>query len=111
MNIFNVAESFFISSIKQHPNKIETKNIVKALMKDNYMLANVSQIRHCSPDKIKKEVALNLLTDLLTLYIRVHGFSYVKDKLQAYKIQKSKTKSRSLRTSIKKQSTSFEQGH
>ena len=55
-------------------------------MKDCYVLANVSKIRHSSSNEIKKEVALNSLADLLILYIRVRAFSYVKDKQQAFKI-------------------------
>ena len=65
------------------------------------MLESFAKVRRSSPDNIKKEIAFNLLED-----IRVHTFSFVKDKVQALKIRKSKTKSRSLRTGMK-QSTSF----
>ena len=73
------------------------------------MLVNFSKILHSSSDKIQKEMALNLLEDLLTLYIRVHTFSFVKDKLQAFKISKSQTKSNALRTAIKKKTSTLEQ--
>ena len=84
--IFTVAESYFISSTKQHTNRIDSKVIVSALMKDTWLLVNFSRLRRNSADPIKKEVALNLLEDLLTLYIRVRAFSYAKDKQQKYKI-------------------------
>ena len=80
-------------------------------MKDSWVLANYSKIPSCCADEVKKEVALNLLEDLLMLYIRVRTFSFVKDKQQLHKIRAKKGKSKSLRTEIKKQSTSLDQGH
>lgn len=111
ISIFAAAESHFVTATKRAYNKIDCHLIVSALMKDSWVLLNFSKIRSSSIDKVKKEVAFNLLEDLLTLYIRVRTFSYVKDKQQSHKIQKSKSKSRSLRTSIKQQSSSLDQGH
>ena len=104
--IFNAAEAYFLSSTKKLRNKILSKDIVNALMENCMVLESFAKVRRNSPDNIKKEIALNLLEDLLTLCIPVCTFSYVKDKVQAFKIRKSKTKSRSLRTGMK-QSTSF----
>ena len=73
-------------------------------MENCMVLERFAKVRRSSPDNIKKE--FNLLEDLLTLYIRVRTFPYVKDKVQAFKIRNSKTKSRSLRTGTK-QSASF----
>jgi len=111
VDIFCIAESFFLSTTKNNSSKIDSKAIVSALMKDTWVLLSFSQIRRSSPDTIKKEVVLNLIEDLLTLYFRVRTFSYVKDKQQLYKIQKSKTRTNSLRTTIKKQSSNLQQGH
>ena len=83
-----------------------SKDIVNALMGNCRVLESFAKVRRSSLDNIKKEIVFNLLEDLLTLYIHVHTFSYVKDKVQAFKIRNSKTKSRSLRTGMK-QSTSF----
>ena len=104
--IFSVAEAYFLSSTKKLQNKIVSKDIVNARMENCMVLESFAKVRRSSPDNIKKEIAFNLLEDLLTLYIRVRTFSYVKDKVQAFKIRNSKTKSRSLRTGMK-QSTSF----
>ena len=104
--IFSVAEAYFLSSTKKLQNKILSKHIVSALMGNCMVLENFAKVRQNSPDNIKKEIAFNLLEDLLTMYISVHTFSYVNDKVQALKIRNSKTKSRSLRTGMK-QSTSF----
>ena len=75
------------------------------------VLIYFSTIRDNSSDIIKKEIALNLLEDLLTLYLRVRIFSRVKDKVQAYRIQKSKTKSRFLCTSLKRKASDLVEGH
>ena len=104
--IFSVAEAYFLSPIKKLQNKIVSKNIVNGLMKNCMVLQSFAKVRQSSPDNLKKEIVFNLLEDLLTLYIRVRTFSFFKDKVQAFKIRNSKTKSRSLRTGMK-QSTLF----
>ena len=104
--IFSVAEAYFLSSTKKLQNKIVSKDIVNARMKKCMVLESFAKVSPSSPDNIKKQIASILLEDLLTLYIRARTFSYVKDKVQAFKIRNSKTKSRSLRTGMK-QSTSF----
>ena len=104
--IFSVAEAYLLSSTKKLQNKIVSKDIVNALMGNRMVLERFDKVRRSSPDNIKKEIAFNLLEDLLILYMRVRTCSFVKDKLQAFKIRNGKTKSRSLRTGMK-QSTSF----
>ena len=109
--IFTAAEYHFISLGKKSSHIINCKEIVDTLIEDSFVLFNFSKILHSSSDKIQKEIALNLLEDLLTLYIRVRTFSFVKDKLQAFKISKTQTKSNALRTAIKKKTSTSEQGH
>ena len=62
-------------------------------------------IRNKSSDLIKKEIALNILEDLLKLHILVRSFSFAKDQQQAFKITQAKIKSRSLRPALKRIST------
>ena len=90
VTIFSVAEAYFLSSTKKLQNKILPKDIVNALMGNGKVVESFSKIRRSFPDSIKKKIAFNLLEDLLTLYIRVRTFSYVKDKVQAFKIRNSK---------------------
>ena len=87
--------------------KIDAKDIVAKLMTDFGVLSNFSNLRSKAKEKVDKEIALNLLEQLLSLYIRVRGFSYAKDKLQQHKVAAHKTKSRSLRTEIKKASATY----
>ena len=92
VTIFSVAEAYFLSSIKKLQNKILPKDIVNALMGNGKVVESFSKIRRSFTDSIKKKIAFNLLEDLLTLYILVRTFSYVKDKVQAFKIRYSKIK-------------------
>ena len=109
--IFSAAESYFLAATKKFTNKIDCHEIVTAMLNDSWILANLSSIRRHSSQDVKKEIAVNLLEDLLTLYIRARSHSFAKNKQQLHKIRVSKSKSRSLRTGIKKQSSSLDFGH
>ena len=117
ISIFTSAESLFHSFVIKNYNKIDSKEMVSCLMKDCGVLSNFSKIRNLATDSeskevsVKKEVYLNLLQDLLMLYIRVRSFSFVKDKQQLHKMNYATKKSRSLRTEIKKSSSCLDQGH
>ena len=80
-------------------------------MEDPYLIACFNCVRKKSDIEIKKEIGLNLLEDMLTLYIRIRAHSHAKDKQEDHKMSKNKTKARSLRTEIKKQTSSLDTGH
>ena len=72
-------------------------------MKNPFIHERMSKIRSRSADTIiKKEIALNLLEDLLALCIHVRTFSFAKGQIQSHKIKQLRLKSRSLQTSLKK---------
>ena len=101
--IFKVAECHFKTITSVPTTKIDCKSIVSTLMKNPIIHENMSKIRSKSTDTIvKREIALNLLEDLLTLYIRVRTFSFAKGQIQSHKIKQSRLKSRSLRPSLMK---------
>ena len=75
---FTITEATLQSSTKNAGNKTDSKAIVAHLMKDAVLLSNFSRLRSNAGDTVKKEVALNLLEDML-LYVRVRTFSFVKD--------------------------------
>ena len=104
-SIFTIAECYFKCATEKSVTKIDTKSIVSNLMANGKVLTYVTNIRQSSEDPVKKEIALNLLKDLLTLYVRVRAFSFAKDQQIAYKIQQARIKSRSLRTSLKRSHT------
>ena len=93
VKIFSLAEVYFRSKTSSSVVKIDAKDIVAKLMTDFGVLSNFSNIRS-KAEKVDKEIALNLLEQLLSLYIRVRGFSYAKEKLQQHKVAAHKTKSR-----------------
>ena len=76
-------------------------------MKNATVLHHASVIKDKSEAEIKKEVFLNLLEDLLTLYLRLRSFSYANDQQQPHKIQQTKVKARSLRTTLKQDKLSI----
>ena len=101
--ICKVAEYHFKTITSVQITKIDCKSIAYTLIKNPIIHENMSKIRSKSTDTIvKREIALNLLQDLLTLYIRVRTFSFAKGQIQSHKIKQSRLKSRSLRTSLKK---------
>ena len=60
---------------------------------------------------VRKEVSLNLLETMLTLYLRVRTFKYVSLKKEKFKLETSKKKMKSLRRSISQASKKLELGH
>jgi len=76
-----------------------------------FALTYFNVVRKSSEEIVKKEIGLNLLEDMLKLYIRLRSHFYAKDKQQMHKIMKDKTKSRSLRTEIKKKSSNLDTGY
>ena len=102
INIFKSCESYFLSATKNFVSKIDCKHLVSQLLEDTFVLGCFGDMRRSAEEKVSKEISLNLLEDMLTLYIRVRSHSYAKDKQQHHKIVKSLNKSRSLRTEIKK---------
>ena len=99
----NVAECHFETITSVPETKMDCKSIVSTLMKNPIIHENMSKIKSKSTNTIlRKEIALNLLEDLLTFYIRVRMFSFAKDQIQSHKIKQLKLKSRSLQTSLKK---------
>ena len=107
-SIFKVAEHYFKCATQKPTTKIGCQIIVSSLMTNLIVLTHAAAIRSKSSDLIKKEIVLNLLEDLLTLYIRARSFSFAKDQQQAFKNRQAKLKSRSLRTALKRISTDME---
>ena len=109
--IFRNVESYFRRSTVVISKKIDSKKMVSDLLKNPSILCNYNVLRNQAAEKVSKEVAINLLEHLIMLYIRVRIFSLVKDKRELHKIESKKKKMRSLRTEIKKASSSMDQGH
>ena len=112
VSLFEEAERFFrVNVVNQSEKSIDCVLLVDGLMKNCVVLSHFSSLRSCSQIQVEKEISLNLLHDLLQLFIRARTFSYVKQKCDLFKMDNKKRKMRSLRTSIKKTSSSLDMGH
>ena len=109
--IFHHVETVFRKTTSNVTRHIDSKKIVSELVNNPSVLCNLNKIRIECSEKVSKEVALNLLDHLITLYIRVRTLSLVKDKYEIHKITSKRKKTKSLRTEIKKSSSSLDQGH
>ncbi len=108
--MFVVVETYFRKESSNTSKKISCTDMATELLKNNYILCRFSKLCSLSEQKVDKETSLNLLEQLIALYIRVRIFSYAKDQMQRHKIKSKKTKARSLRTEIKKKSNSLDKG-
>ena len=111
INIFIMAESTFKSMVSKSINKIDSKEMVSSLLENTSVLADFATTRNQADQVIKKEVAMNLLEYILSLYMRTRTFSYVNGKQQLYKMKNDKLKSKSLRTDLKQKTADLDQGH
>ena len=103
-SISEVGECYFKFATQKPTTKINCQTIVSSLMTNITVLTHAAAICNKSSDLIKNEMALNLVKDILTLYIRVRSFSFAKDQQRSFKIRQAKLKSRSLRTELKRTS-------
>ena len=111
VEIFATVEKHFRESTKIIGRNIDSKTMVSTLIKNSYILSNYTTIRDLSTEKVSKEVALNLLENIIMLYVRVRVFSLVKDNRELHKMEAKKKRLKSLRTEIKKASQSLAKGH
>ena len=109
--IFVQVETTFRQSTTHLGHKIDSKMMVSQLMENPSVLCNFNTVRNQSVEKVSKEIALNLLEHLITLYVRVRAFSLAKDRRELHNITSKRKKKRSLCTEIKKASNSLDQGH
>lgn len=112
VSIFEEAELYFRKNVvDKSATCIDGKKIVNDLMKECMILAYFSNLRRNCPTEMEKELSLNLLEDLLTLFIRTRTFSYVNQKKDKYRLESKRQKMKALRTAIKKSSETLEMGH
>lgn len=109
--IFSIAECLFQNNTKHFVTKIDVSEMVSELLSDAPLVAYFNNMRARSELHVKKEVALNLLEDMLSLYLRIRSHSYAKNKQQNFKVNKDATRAKSLRTERKRENPTLESGH
>ena len=75
------------------------------------LVSEMLQNCHVVEPKVPDEICFNILEKMPMLFTRVRSFSYAKDIREKYKSKKKQVKKSSLRTEIKKASSSTDMGH
>ncbi|XP_057290251.1 uncharacterized protein LOC130612937 [Hydractinia symbiolongicarpus] len=110
-NIFVKCEKLFRAKTSAFNTKLCAKELVSSMLTDSTILSNFKMICEGIDPKVKKEICINLLEHLLTLFVRVRTFSYAEDVREKHKAAKKKGKKRSLRTELKQTSIATDMGH
>jgi archaellum biogenesis ATPase FlaH len=101
----------FIDQKSQFSVKIVCTDIVKSMLEDCTIKAKFKTVCYAIDPKVNSEIAIKLLEQMLTLYVRLHTYSFEKDVREKHKAAKRQSKKRSLRTEIKQASSSTDGGH
>lgn len=109
--IFLKSECIFRSETSKFTVKIVCTDIVNHMLQNCTIISNYKSLCYDIDPKVNGEVSLNLLEQMLTLFIRLRTFSFAKDVREKHKAAKKSTKKRALRTEIKKGSSSTDNGH
>ena len=102
--IFKIVEQTYrVETSMNLLKKIDTKNMVIALLKNPGIQSLYNAIVSGVAIFCDKEVKENLLEKMISLYLRVRAFSTAKDKIQKYRNEQKQSKSKKgLRKSLKK---------
>ena len=76
--------------LKSH--KIHIKQLCASLKKDPVLLAQYHKVYGCVDLKVSKENALNLLEELISLYLAIRSHSFVKDITESHKMKSKRSK-------------------
>ena len=109
--IFIQCEKIFRKHTSIHVTSIDSKIIVKEMLSDCFIISSFKTIWFSAELDVPKEIAFNLLESMLMLYTRIRSFSYARDVREKHRFSKKQGKKSSLRTEIKKSSSSKELGH
>ena len=111
--IFEICEIEFQRNkneiMKYH--KIDINDLCENLLKSSSVQSHYYNIYSSVSPKVSKENAVNLLEELILLYLRIRSHSFAKDVKETFKMKSKKSKQRSLRTTIKKASIHLDYGH
>ena len=110
-NLFSKSECIFRSQTAQFSVKIVCADIVTNMLENCTITSNFKTVCYATDPKVDYEISMNLLEQMLTLFVRLRTFSFAKDICEKHKAAKKRTKKRSLRTEIKQASCSTDGGH
>ncbi|PFX34141.1 hypothetical protein AWC38_SpisGene945 [Stylophora pistillata] len=105
-SVFERTEHYFREATRKTSLKnIPLANIISRSMHDVTVVASHSAMLADSEVEISSHVAKDVLHNIISLYVRVRSFSFVKDVIQKHKIRLKQLKSKALRKDINRSST------
>ena len=105
LRIFTITEeAFWKKTNKQVVDRIDGETMVQSLINDSRICGYFNILLEGCVDEVPKNVALNTLEQMLSLYIRVRSFSFAKSVTQRHKAELTQGKAKALRKEIKRSS-------
>ena len=86
--VFIQCEKIFRSKTADHLSSLSCEIMVFEMLKDCMVMSTYHSICYGIEPKVNKEISMNLLEHILSLFVKVRVFSYAKDnsrKTQSYK--------------------------
>ena len=109
--IFIECENIFRARTSTFQTSIDSTSLVSEMLQNCHVVSSYRLICYGVEPKVPDEICFNILEKMLMLFTRVRTFSYAKDICEKYKSKKKHAKKSSLRTEIKKASSSTDMGH
>ena len=103
--VFLKCEIIFRSHTSGFKTSLICNDIVQETISCGDVTSNYKAICLEVDMELEKEISKNLLEDMLTLFVKTRAFSFAKDIREKHKAAKKKTANRSLRTEIKRASS------
>ena len=107
-NIFIECEKIFRSFTSEFHLVSE---LIKEMQTKSIIISNYDLLCYSNEPKVNKELSVSLLESMLELFVKVLMCSFASDVKEKHKVKNKKTKARSLRTEIKKSSSSKDFNH
>ena len=86
--VFLQCKLLFRTKTVNFTTSLDCKDLVNDIMKNSSVLSNLNCICYGIDPKVTKEISLNLLEDMLSLFVKVNTFSYAKDIREKHKAAK-----------------------
>lgn len=104
--IFTIAELYFKDKTSgKHIAAIKKEDMVATLENNYELIALYDQWVSSAELEVSKNVSEDILHQALVLYTTVRSFSFARDVINKYKFQKKGSKSKALRTELKRTSS------
>ena len=104
-------KNFFRSFTSEFCLVFKYSELVQEMQANSIIISNYDSLCYGIEPKVNKELSLNLLESMLELLVKVRMFSCARDIKDKHKVKNKKAKALSLRTKVKKSSSSKDFNH